>query len=229
MEAGDLVIVAFKISEFGWQPKLMTWGVWQGIFDAYENQHLITLDDDNSEQIEIDLCECVKSATVHHNPSEEMITWVESFETNEFFKKVCLELTEEGYVYNLHLSTEIGPNISQREGTLISITTYGIGISELVAELHETMITITITELDGVTTFKMAIIATSDGSSKNITLNPQTWIDDVKAQLDQIQPVVIDYNDLNTRPVMSDYVGEVNIDDIDLIMNDEPTEGEQLE
>lgn len=103
----EQVLVTFPISGFGYMPIVMASDVWQEIYEAYQDQTTITMDDDNGETIEIDLCESVQSARVTTNPSDDLIVWASSLDTQFFMDHVCLEHDLNSWGLKLELNNKV--------------------------------------------------------------------------------------------------------------------------
>ena len=127
----EQVLVTFPISKFGYMPIVMTQSVWQEIFDAYQDQVLTTLDDDNGETVEIDLCESVQSAVVELNPSDDMIIWASALDTQSFMNSICLEHDLNNWGLQLEMNHKVAQLFSSRGATYESAKAISLGTVQM--------------------------------------------------------------------------------------------------
>ena len=135
MSSNETVLITFPVSSFGWIPVITTESVWQEIYEAYHDQQMIDLDDDNGESIEIDLCECVQNAVVTPNPSDDMIIWASSLDTQFFFDRICLQPDLNGWGLSLELSRRVAPLFEEKGGHCEAPKAISLGTVQMTCHL----------------------------------------------------------------------------------------------
>ncbi len=215
MEPDTLVLVTFPVSCFGHMPVVMKLKIWNEIYTAYEDVCMVTIDDDNGETIEIDICECVHNAYVVQNPSEDIISWADAVETNYFFNYVCMEYEEEAYGLQLEINFKITPLILVRGGIVDDTMAVGLGTMKIVFQLGGKSRDIVSKYIDG----EKHYIISDDESSFHVV-----DISDIEKYLDGIEPVKMELEDVNVRPTLEESTANVDLsmfDDIEKDLKDE--------
>lgn len=141
----DSLLVTFPVSSFGYMPRIIKASVWNEIYEAYQDELMGDFDDDLGQTVEIDLCECVKNAIVTPNPSDDMVIWASSIDTQFFFNHICLHPDTETWTFHLDLNRKVAPLFEQRGAQCDAPQAVGLGTVSMIVHLGDSKKEVTLT------------------------------------------------------------------------------------
>lgn len=207
------VLVSFPVSTFGWMPVVMPSDVWEEIYEAYTDQVIAELDDDNGSAIEVDLCDSVKNAVVTPNPSDDLILWSYGLDTQHFFNYVCLQRHLESWGLHIELNRVVGPLFAERGGECSPPKAIALNTVQVIGTLgSKTEVIVTLKLIDTVTECTLTF---EDG--QDIVLG----VDYLKAlvlALDGVKPEEVVVGEINVRETLSDKTKDLDLSAFDNII-----------
>jgi hypothetical protein len=211
MEEDQQVLVLFQISNFGWQPCLMTWSVWQEIYEFYEGPESCEICDNNGQTIDVDLCESVKNAIVVKDTTG-VDNWIEMTDSEDFFAHICLDPIEDAWTIHTELSCGIARNLAKRDADIDQCKIAGMGTSILSARLKGHNLLFTFSAYLGESYREVRI----DGVLNILDGNEPT--EKLNKLLDLLQPMIKTDKQINLRPVFADEETNVDVGSFDLFL-----------
>ena len=209
MEPDDTVVIQFRVSNFGWQPVVMTWEVWQEIFDFYQEPLVVEMNDDSGQTIDIDLLDSVQGAIVCKDTSG-IYEWVDAIDSEEFFARVCLDPFSKSWELSIDLSSFVRETLLRRKGEISSCHAVALGTTTMLARLADRDIKLEYRCVGEECTRFLWV----DEEEHDLGNNSRAELNRI---LDQIQPKVLPAEEINFRSTLLDEEKKVDLDIFDSI------------
>lgn len=209
MEPDESVAIFFRVSNFGWQPVVMTWEVWKEIYNFYEEPLVVEMNDDGGQTIDVDLFDAVQSAVVCKDTSG-IYEWMDAVDSDEFFSRVCLDPSVKSWELSIELSSFVRETLLRRTAEIKSCHAVALGTTVLLARLVDRDIKLEYRCIDDECTRFLWI----DEDEYDLGNNSRAELNRI---LDQIQPKVLPAESLNFRSTLHDEEKKVDLDIFDSI------------
>lgn len=213
MDDDDEVLIQFQVSQFGWQPVLTTWGVWQEIYDFYQDPEVLEtcepaeICDNEGQTIDVNLVDAVSNAIVVKE-TLGVSKWIEMADSYDFWVRICLDPVEDAWVIHNELSIGVSGKIDMRGGEVDYCRVESLATSVLKADLKGHSIYITYSISLG------EIFRTVDIDGVIHRLKSEEPGEEIDRLLDALNPVVKSKEEINLRPVYADEEAKVELDDL---------------
>lgn len=113
-EENDLLVVSFRVSNFGHICVPLQRSDFEELLMRYDEMLLVNIEDDQLNEIEIDLSECVNNYVLNEDPSQDLIEWVQELEPGDVWERICLEPEERSYDIKMVMDIKFTPLLQER-------------------------------------------------------------------------------------------------------------------
>ena len=171
------------------------------------------MEDDQCNEVEIDLSECVHSHHICEEPSIEMIEWVESHEIPEIFELICFKPEIEIYEFIIGMNLRLSPLIVQRDGIYKELgrpLKLGTALYHFIINDDEFIVT-------GIARGKDLTVTVNHNGNERIL--GKKWVDNLEKIIKGLPCEVV--RESIVGPSLKDELSDVNLDHFDNELDEE--------